>query len=207
MPRTLLAASVMSVLVGASSGAASVEISVTGTVGYFAPLGEWTSHRYAPGIDQFQGGYTVAPDIEIKIGDIGFAFLYSYVSLRTSEWESYVGGQGEDLFASGSLSQWGGVLRYYFLDTERHSMHLEGGASHLSIKGNEQYKGFDYEYDFLNSGVAFLGGTAFRQALNDRLSVVLGARFLWRPEGIKYPEGKTHDVFGISVLPGLKLTF
>lgn len=203
----VMAMSILTIMANACFGQDSIEFSATGKVGYFLPLGEWTSHRYAPGINQFQGGYTVSPELEIKFSDIGIGIFYSYTNLRTTEWEDFVNGQGETLFASGSLSQLGGVVQYYFVNTVRNSIYIEGGLSYVFLKGNEQFKGFDYEYDFLNSGLGFLAGTGYQYSFNNRLSILLTVRFLWRPEGIKYPEGKTYDIFGMFFLPGLKLTF
>lgn len=207
MKRTFVVIGVLAATAGASQAEKSVEFSAIGRVGYFLPLGDWTSHRYAQGVDQFQGGYSVSPEFEIKFGDIGVCLLYSYTGLRTTEWEDFVGGQGESLFASGSLSQVGGALQYYFVNTDRNAAHIEGGMSYVFLGGNEQYRGTDYEYDFLQSGVGFLAGIGYQFGFNKRLSLTLPVRFLWRPEGVRYPEGKTEDVFGLLFLPGLKLTF
>ena len=205
--RILIAMAILTMTATACFGQDSIEFSVIGRAGYFLPLGEWSSHRYAPGVNQFQGGYLVSPELELKFNDIGIALWYSYASLRTTEWEDFVSGQGESLFASGSLSALGGAIQYYFIDTERNSVHIEGGLSYVYCKGNEQFKGFDYECDFLKSGMGFLGGAGYQYSFNERLSMLLPVRFLWRPEGIKYPEGKTYDIFGMYFLPGLKLTF
>jgi len=207
LKRTLVAVGICAIAAGPCFAKDTVEFSVLGKVGYSLPLGEWTSHRYAPGIDQFQGGYTVSPELEIKFGDLGISIMYTYSSMSTTEWEDYVGGQGENLFASGSLSQLGGVIQYYFVDTGRNAAHIEGGLSYIFLNGDEQYRGYDYKYDFLKSGLGFLAGAGYQYAFNERLSVVLPVRFLWRPEGIKYREGKTHDIFGLLFMPGLKLTF
>jgi hypothetical protein len=184
-----------------------VKFSVAGEIGYFLPVGDWTTHRFAPGVNQFEGGYTVWPELELRINDIGISAFYSYTKLGAGDWEQFVGREGEDLFASGSLSQLGGAVRYYFVNTGRHFADLEGGLSYVFLNGSEKYRGYEYEYDFLQSGVGFLGGVGYQYAFNKRLSLVLPVRFLWKPEGIKYPEGKTYDVFGYFFLPGLKLTF
>jgi hypothetical protein len=171
------------------------------------PLGDWYTHRYAPGIDQFQGSYALCPEFEIKFNDIGISFLYSFTDLKTTQWEDFVNSQGESLAASGSLSQLGGVLGYYFVNRPRNSAYIEGGLCYVFLDGNEQFRGFDYTYDFLQSGLGYLAGAGYQLSFNPRLSLLLTARFLWQPEGIRYPEGKTYDIYGIYFLPGLKLTF
>ena len=65
----VMAMSILPIMANACFGQDSVEFSPIGKVGYFLPLGEWTSHRYAPGINQFQEGYTVSPELEIKFSD------------------------------------------------------------------------------------------------------------------------------------------
>jgi hypothetical protein len=190
-----------------SYGRRSTKFSVTGEVGYFLPVGDWTTHRYATGVDQFQGGYTISPELEIQFNDIGIGLLYSYTRLSAGDWENFVSSEGEDLFASGSLSLLGGLVKYYLVNTERHSFDFEGGLSYVFLAGTEKYRGFEYSYDFLESGLGFLGGVGYQYSFNKRLSFILPVRFLWKPEGIKYPEGKTYDVFGFFFLPGLKLTF
>jgi hypothetical protein len=207
LKQTLVGIGLLATMAGPCFAGDIIEFSLVGKLGYLQPLGEWTAHRYAPGVDQFQGSYTVAPEFEVKIGDIGISVLYVYSSLSTAEWEDYVSGQGGGLSASGSLSQLGGVVKYYLIDTERNAVHIEGGLSYLFLNGNEQYRGFDYEYDFLKSGLGFLAGAGYEYAFNEQLSAVTPVRFLWRPEGIKYPEGKADDIFGLLLMVGLKLTF
>jgi opacity protein-like surface antigen len=207
LKKTLLAVGIFAIAAGPCFATDFIELSVLGKVGYSLPLGEWTSHRYAPGIDQFQGGYTVSPEVGIRFRDLGISIMYTYSGMSTKEWEDYVGGQGESLSASGSLSQLGGVIQYYFVRTDRSAAHIEGGLSYVFLRGDEQYRGFSYEYDFLKSGLGFLAGAGYQYAFNEQLSVVFPVRFLWRPEGIKYPEGKTYDIFGLLFMPGLKLTF
>ena len=183
------------------------EFSAMGGVGYFQPLGDWTAHRYAPGVDQFQGRYTVFPELEVKINDIGIGMLYSYTRLSSVEWEDYVRSQGGDLYASGSLGQLGGMVRYYPINTDRHEVDIEGGLVYVWLRGTEKYRGFEYDYDFLASGLGFLVGAGYSYSFNDRLALMVPVRLLWRPEGIRYPEGSTNDVFGVLLAPGLKLTF
>lgn len=203
----LMALSAMTTMASPCFGEMSVKFSALGRVGYFLPMGQWMSHRYASGIDQFQGGYAVSPELEIKFDDIAIGILYSYANMSTAQWEDFVNSHGEGLAATGSLSQIGGVLRYYVVDTARHSIHIEGGLSYLALGGNEQYRGYNYEYDFLQSGAAFLAGAGYEYSFNRRLSMTLPGRFLWKPNGIKYPEGRTYDVFGVFFLPGLRLKF
>ena len=204
---SVLAMTLLAVLASPGVGRSSVEFSATGKLGYFLPLGDWYKHRYAVGVDQFQGSYVLSPEVEIKFGDIGISVLYSYADLKTTQWEDFVNRQGENLYASGSISQLGGMLQYYFVDTPQNSAYIEGGLCYVYLDGKEQYRGFDYEYDFLQSGLGYVGGAGYQLGFNRRLSLLLAARFLWEPEAVKYPEGKTYDLFGIYFLPGLKLTF
>ena len=204
---SVLAMTLLAILAYPGVGRGSVEVSAVGKLGFFLPLGDWYAHRYVDGVDQFQGSYVLCPEVEIKFSDIGISVLYSYADLQTTEWEDFVNGQGENLYASGSISQLGGVLAYYFVNTQRNCAYIEGGLCYVSLVGKEQFRGFNYDYDFLQSGLGYLAGAGYQFAFNRRLSLLLTARFLWEPEGIRYPEGKTYDVYGIYFLPGLKLTF
>jgi hypothetical protein len=205
--KTLLIAISVVLAANVCSAKTTLRFSLIGQVGYFQPLGDWTTHRYAEGVEQFQGGYTITPEIELQINDVGLAAMYNYTRLNAGDWEEYVATQGEDLYASGSINQLGGLVRYYFVDTERHDLNLEGGLSYVWLKGTETYRGFTYNYDFMESGLGFLAGAGYHYAFNRRLSLMLPVRFLWKPEGIKYPEGETYDIFGLFFQPGLKLTF
>ena len=188
-------------------GQNGTKFSVIGKLGYFLPMGEWTEHRYASNVNQFAGSYTVSPELEIKFSDIAVGLTYSYARMSTTEWEDYVNSQGESLNASASLSHLGGVIRYYLYNSMQNFIHIEAGVTYLFISSNEQFNGYTYEYDFLKPGMAFLAGAGYQYALNERLTIVLPVQLLWRPEGIKYGEGKTLDIFGIYFTPGLKLSF
>jgi hypothetical protein len=188
-------------------GQNGTKFSLTGNVGYFMPMGEWTEHRYASNVNQFAGSYTVSPELEIKFSDVAIGFIYSYARMNTTEWEDYVNSQGESLNASASMSHVGGFVRYYIYNSMRNFIHIEAGATYLFISSNEQFNGYTYEYDFLKPGMAFLAGAGYQYAFNERLTIVLPVQLLWRPEGVKYGEGKTLDIFGIYFTPGLKLSF
>lgn len=203
----LLVTGIVAFLAGVCFADTTIEFSLMGGIGYFHALGDWTTHRFAPGVDQFQGRYTLSPEFEVKINDIGIGLFYSYTRLSAVDWEDYARSQGDDLYASGALGQLGGVVRYYPVNTERHAVNIEGGLSHVWLTGNEKYRGFDYEYDFVQSGLGFLMGAGYQYSFNERLSLTLPVRFLWKPEGIRYPEGNTYDVLGLLLMPGLKLTF
>jgi hypothetical protein len=204
---TVLAALLVLALAGACRGGEPLEISVSGSLGYFVPLGDWTAHRFDNGVDQFQGGFTATPELELKVGDIAFGLIYSYTKLGTSDWEDFVAQQGDVLDATASLNQFAGVVRYYMVDGAANRLALEGGLSYVELGGSERYLGYEYEYDFLQSGLGYLVGAGFQHSFDERFAIVLPVRLLWRPEGVEYPEGKSNDVLGVLFQPGFKLTF
>ena len=193
------------VLSGYNFGQNTTKIKIGGDVGYFFPIGDWASHQYASGISQFQGGYSLTPEIAIKFSDISLGIFYNYTKLRTSEWEDFVRSEGNTINVSASLSQLGGFIRYYFLSRERHLFNFEVGMNYIFLKGDEQFNGYSYEYDFLNPGIGFLIGLGFEYELNNRLSAVVNSRVFWKPEGIMYNDGKAYDIFGVYIMPGIRL--
>ena len=199
-------------MLGISLSQSSTKIIFGADVGYFFPMGDWTSHRYVLEYDitdidvkQFKGGYVLVPEIELKFTDISLGLYYNYTKLSASDWEDYARRTGDIVSASSSMSQLGGFIRYFFLNREPNLMNLEIGMNYIFLNGQEKFNGYSYDYDFLNKGVGFTFGAGYQYSVNERLSLVANVRALWRPEGIKYPEGKAYDIFGIYFTPGIRL--
>lgn len=190
-----------------NAGFTQTKIGLNGTLGYFAPQGEWKNHMYAEGVNQFQGGYSTFGDFEIKFGDVAFSLIFNYSKMSTADWEEFVRKDGGNINASASQGQIGSLLKYYVSNSQPHLFNIQAGAVYLSLKSSEQFNGYTYEYDFLNPGLAVLFGLEYQISLNDKLSFIFPIRALWRPEGIKYTDGRSFDIFGFYITPGLRFTF
>ncbi|MCK6622217.1 MAG: hypothetical protein HUU32_02370 [Calditrichaceae bacterium] len=190
-----------------NNGMSQTKFNLSGTIGYFAPLGDWQKHMYAEGVNQFQGGYSMFPEAELKFKDVALSVIFNYSKMSATDWEEFVSEEGADIIVSASQSQIGGVVKYYFVNSQPHLFDFEAGAVYLFLKGTEQFHSYSYEYDFLNSGFAILSGLGYQFSLNDRLSIILPIRVLWRPEGIQFSDGRSLDIFGLYITPGLKFIF
>ena len=142
-------------------GQNAIQFSIVGGAGYFLPLSEWTNHRYVEGVNQFQGGYTFTPGIEIKLGSIGIGFVYEWARMGTADWEDYARAQGDEINANSSIQLLGWYFRYYLFNIAGNLLHTEAGVAYLSMKGEENFNGFSYNYDFLSSGIAFMVGFGY----------------------------------------------
>lgn len=189
------------------SSMGQTKFAISGSLGYFFPQGEWKKHMYTEEVNQFQGGYSVSSEFEIKFKDIAFSLIFNYSKMSTADWEQFVRNEGASINASASQNQIGGLLKYYVSNSQPHLFNIQAGVVYLSLRSTEQFNGYSYEYNFLNPGMAITFGLGYQFSLNNRLSVILPVRILWRPEGVIYTDGRTFDIFSFYVTPGLRLTF
>jgi hypothetical protein len=175
--------------------------------GYFLPLGEWKTHRYAEGIDQFQGNFKIGSEFEIKRNKIGIGFIGSYSRFDLSEWEQYAQLKGDIVDASASTYELGILLKYYLLEQKTNLASIDLGANYLFLNGRETFNSYSYNYDFLWSKFGFTVGISFKHLLADNLALNFNLRGVLLLEGIKYADGLTYDMIGLPSTIGIRYIF
>ena len=175
--------------------------------GYFVPFGDWTAHRYAEGVDLFQGDFTFGGELELRIFGVHVGFFLNYTRLRTTDWENFAQSQGDDISASASMTDYGIRFKYYFVRNAPNFVNLSLGVGGYNLRGQESFAGRTYDYDFLDGGVGITLGCAYKRQMSPRLALTLEARVIFVAEGVKYADGEVHDVIGVPVTVGLSYLF
>ena len=175
--------------------------------GYFLPLGEWKTHRYAAGVDQFQGDFKLGSELEFKSNKIGAGFIGSYSRFNLSEWENYAQHKGDIIDASASLYELGILLKYYVFVQKSNLASIDMGLNYLFLNGRETFSSYAYEYDFLKSKFGFTIGIGFKHRLADNLALNFNMRGVFLFEGIKYADGLTYDMIGLPMTIGIRYIF
>jgi hypothetical protein len=176
-------------------------------VGYFAPVGDWNAHRYAPGVDQFQGGFTFGGELELRIFSFHLGIFADYMRLSTKQWEDYAQGQGDEVVASGAMNDVGARLKFYLARRGPDLMNLSLGFVAVGMSGKESFAGRTYDYDFLRGGGGFVLGIQYKRVLSPHLALTAEVRALFVIEGIKYADGEVRDVTGLPLTLGLTYLF
>ena len=174
--------------------------------GYFLPYGDWQKHRFASGVNQFQGGVTFNPIVEVNLLGVYFGFFYNYSRLSVKDWEQYARSKGDILTASAKAEQLGLLIKYYFVNRNPNWFNFQIGLGYIDLKGTESFAGYTYDYDFLNSGAVYIIGFGYDRPLNERMILTLNAKMNWFPEGVKYPEKGNFDVIGFPITLGIRIT-
>jgi len=175
--------------------------------GYFLPLGEWKTHRYAEGVDHFQGNFKIGSELEIKSNKIGIGFIGSYSRFDLSEWEEYAQLKGNIIDASASLYELGILFKYYALVQKINLASIDLGVNYLFLNGRETFASYSYNYDFLRSKFGFIMGIGFKHLLADNLALNFNIRGVFLLEGIKYADGLTYDMTGLPMTVGIRYIF
>jgi len=176
-------------------------------IGYFLPVGNWTTHRYAEGVDQFQGGLMFGAELEARIFKIPIGLSYNYIRLSVEDWVDYAAQRGDPISASASMGVYGLTVKYYFLKKKPHLMVLELGGSYVTLKGHENFAGYSYDYNFLNPGLGFILVLGYNYLFNEHIALAIKAKALFRLEGISYADGQTNDIIGLPLTAGIKYFF
>ena len=172
--------------------------------GYFQPNGDWTAHRYAQGVNLFQGGPAVTGEFELSYARVGIALRAGYVNFSTTEWEKYASARGDEIQASASLFHVGVLLRPYLKTSEPDVIKLELGALYAIPSGEERFNNRRFEYDFLNSGFGFTGGVGYDHYFNRTTALTAQAAGLIVPNGVRYADGEQHALRGLSLALGIR---
>ncbi len=172
--------------------------------GYFQPNGDWSAHRYAQGVELFQGGPTVNAELELAYARVGIALRAGYADFRTKEWEEYANARGDEVQASASLFHVGVMLKPYLKTSEPDVIKLELGVVYATPSGEERFDNRRFEYDFFNSGFGFIGGVGYDHYFNRTTALTVQAVALLVPGGVRYADGEEHVLRGVSLTLGIR---
>jgi hypothetical protein len=175
--------------------------------GYFAPLGDWKAHPYAPGVDLLKGGFTLGGELEGHLIGINFALFMNYTRFGMGDWVDYARSQGDYITASTSMVSTGLLAKFYFMRSWASFMDFDLGFAYCAFNGHESYDTYSYDYNFLRDEVGMVFGLGFWQTMSPSLALTLNIRTLILFEGVRYPDGVQHDIYGMPLTAGLRYLF
>jgi len=172
--------------------------------GYFHPLGGWTAHPYAKGIDLFRGGVAFNGGLELVTPSLGIALNAGYAGLNLRQWEDYASAAGDHIEASASLFHFGVLLKPHLKTSQRHVIKLELGLLYFAPQGEERFAGRRFDYDFLKSGLAFTAGLGYDRYVGRTTALAFKIGGTFAPLGVKYADGKNHGINGMPISAGIR---
>jgi hypothetical protein len=189
--------------------AAESRTSVGLDLGYFLAAGDWKTHRFASGVDQFKGDFAVQVDLEVRVARwAGISLNAGYFGLDPSEWESFAASQGDQLSCSGRAFHAGLVLKPYILTDDYNTVKLDLGANVFFLEGEETFGNLTYDYDFLSEHrLGYIAGIEYDRMVNDHIAVTLKMAGVFVPSGVEYADGRSHMVTGFPFTVGARFHF
>ena len=177
-------------------------------VGYFVPVGNWTEHRYAPGVDQFQGAGTVMVEFATALSSrIHVAPFFTSTRLGVGDWEKYARAQGDAVSASALMTSFGMAFRYYALRSDPSFFDFDLGITYFNLSGDESSAGYSYDYDFMKRGVGLLFGVGYMRRVSRDIALRASVRLIYDEDGVHYADGESRHVYGIPVTVGVRYLF
>lgn len=181
------------------------KFSIGAGIGVFQPMGDWTDHRYAPGVDQFSRGFLGEGIIEYQFGTWGAAAaFFSGSSLGVGDWEDYAQSMGDDVTANAHMYHYGVLFRPYLLYRPAHIVKLDFGIGVFQAKGNESFLYFSYDYTFLQDKASLITGIEYSRFFNRNLAISVRVGFLFADGGVNFADGFTQNVMGLPVTVGIR---
>ena len=177
--------------------------------GIFWPFGDWTGHRFAQGVNQFQRGLALGIELEHRFSElVGMAVMGGYGSLDVSDWENYARSKGDFVEGSAYVFYGGARLKFYLFDQGSHSIKVGFGGLYFSSHGQEQFRSFVYNYDFFaNSSAAFLAGMEYDVSIGTAIAGMLKIDLVVLPSGVEYVDGRTFSVYAVPTTLGFRFFF
>ena len=174
--------------------------------GILWPVGDWTGHRFAQGVNQFQRGLAFGFDFEHRFSEsASLSLTGGYGSLDVSDWENYARSRGDNIDGSAYMLYGGLRLSFYIFNHQPNTLKMGVGVLYLGTYGHEQFKSFAYDYDFLpGSSVALLTGVEYEWSVNDSFALTARADLVVTPSGVKYVDGKEYSIYGIPTTLGVR---
>lgn len=175
--------------------------------GYLPFTGSWHEHRYADGINQFNGGPEFAFNFEVKGGFFGYGFKAGYGIWNLYEWEDYAKSKGDKIDASASYFHIDYMLKMYPYTQKWNIVKLELGLNYFQADGQETYNGLNYDYDFLKWGIGLFFGIEYNHFFNKHVAWSLQARYLGVSNAIEYADGETSHIGMMPITTGLRFYY
>jgi hypothetical protein len=172
--------------------------------GYFVPTGPWNNHPYAEGVALFDGGPTLAAEIEKKLTSVGFSLGFSYSWLMTGEWETYAREKGESLSGSAHFYTIDFLFKVYLWVTRNYLFKLDIGFNYLQAGGRETYNENSYNYDFLTWGLGLSVGIEYDRFISQHMAFAIHARYVNALNVIDYSNDRTYNLAGFQINLGIK---
>ena len=174
--------------------------------GILWPVGDWTGHRFAQGVNQFQRGLTFALEFEHRFSELAsFSLTGGYGSLDVNDWENYARSRGDNVEGSAYVLYGGLRLNFYIFNHRPNTLKMGVGVLYLGSHGQEQFRSFAYDYDFLpGSSVAFLTGVEYEWSINDSFALTAKADLVVAPSGVEYVDGKEYAIYGVPTTLGIR---
>jgi len=172
--------------------------------GYFQPLGTWTDHRYARGVDLFRGSVAFNVDLERRMRRVGVALNAGYANLNAGAWEDYAAAKGDRIESSASLLHFSALLRPYLKTSKPDVVNLELGVLYLLPQSQERFANRSYDYDFLTRGFGFIAGLRYERYLNRTTALALRISGVLVPSGVQYADGEKHLLSGLPITMGIR---
>jgi hypothetical protein len=176
-------------------------------VGYFTPSGNWTSHRYAAGVDQFRGGFSIGTELEFRFFALDLALYGRYTRFNVDDWTDYARSMGDQVSASASMIDSGMLMKFYFIEGSRDRASLGLGLTYYGFNGDESFGGYSYSYDFLVGNLGYVLELGYKRLLSDEFALAAAVRCNFLLEGVRYADGEKYDIIGIPVTLGIRRLF
>lgn len=216
MPRTTrsLTSAVLFLVLFTARGWCQTDDELSGSslgldVGYCLPFGDWTNHRFANGVNQFESGLAFRGDLNLKVGrKFALAITGGYIDLNATDWEDYARKKGDQIKASSSAAYVGLLLKPHLLISHPDVIVLELGAGLFFLNGQETFNGMTYDYDFLK-GTRFgiIAGLEYGRFLSESFALSFRATGLIVPSGIQYADGLEHTITAVPITAGVRVFF
>lgn len=189
------------------SAAGGVEISIGLGAGYFIPVGDWKTHRYAD-VDQFTGHIVVQGDLEFRWSRLlGFELSGGYLTLSTGDWEDYAASQGDAVDASAYVLYWGVDFKPHLLETEHSALSLLAGLNVCFPSGQERFENMTYNYDFLKYAFGLRFGLEFERDVSRNIALMASFSSIIMPGSVEYADGLSYTIATLPLTAGIRFRF
>ncbi len=176
-------------------------------IGYFLPVGVWQEHRYAEGVNQFQGDIKISAEIDQKIFGLRMGLICGYSRLNLSDWEDYAKYKGDIIDASASITEFELLLKYPALKLSTSWINVDLGVGYFLMKGHEVFDAYSYDYNFFASRVGIITGIEYKQLIFNDIALVVIVKGIFVIDGVQYADGLNRDVMGVPMTIGIRYLF
>jgi hypothetical protein len=181
------------------------KFSFGGGLGIFQGTGEWTDHRYAPGVKQFSRGF--AAEVMVEYGFArwgGIAATFGGGDLGTGEWVDFSRSLGDNITASAQMYHFSLTFRPYLLYRARDILKMDFGVGGFFPSGNESFLFFAYDYTFLYDRFSMVSGIEYCHFVKPNLALAARIEFIYADGAVEYADGLTQNAIGFPMTIGIR---